>query len=136
MRRYLVEAAFELLRARLVVAWTLKRSLPALLEPTTGILDERTVRYVRYIVALAANAVPWSSVCLPNAVAARRMLARRGIGSTMHLGVGFHEGQALHAHAWLEADGIIVTGENGTGDVTRLPITEQDAMGPTKWGTR
>jgi hypothetical protein len=50
---------------------------------------------------------------LPQAIAAKFMLARRGCTSTLHFGVARDERAALIAHAWLEAGGFIVVGEDG-----------------------
>lgn len=50
--------------------------------------------------------------CLERALAARELLARRGVPSRLHLGV---KGTPIHdhalAHAWLESDGVLVSGE-------------------------
>jgi hypothetical protein len=43
-------------------------------------------------------------------MAARMMLARRGIASTMHFGAGRGRDKPLDAHAWLDAAGVEVTG--------------------------
>lgn len=123
MRRLLVEATLELLRARLLVDFGLRRALPGLLAPRNTddpVPPEQMQRDIRYIVWLASSSVPWRSLCLPNAIAARRMLARRGFPSTLHLGVGHHEAGDPHAHAWLEA-GSIITGAEGMETVTPLP---------------
>lgn len=53
--------------------------------------------------------LPWHSTCLVRALAARAMLRRRGIDCVLHFGV-MREGQALKAHAWLEAGGGHVCG--------------------------
>ncbi len=125
MRRFLVEATLQLLRARLLIAFSLRRSLPALLVPIApgdAAPPEQLGRDIRYILSIAARTVPWRSLCLPNAIAAKHMLSRRGYSSTLHLGVGHHASGDPHAHAWLEAGGRIVTGEDGTEAVTPLPL--------------
>ncbi len=126
MRRFLREAAWELARARLLVAFSLRRSLPSLLVPRTSANPqppEQLQRDIRYIITLAANTVPWRSLCLPNAIAAQHMLARRGFHSTLHLGVGHRDSGDPHAHAWLEAGSLIITGQDGMELVTPLPNT-------------
>ncbi len=56
---------------------------------------------------------PWRSTCLVKALAAHRMLARRGIKSTVHLGVKKSDSKGLEAHAWLSVDGSVrIGGEN------------------------
>jgi hypothetical protein len=79
-----------------------------------------TVLAVRRAVTVAARNVPWSAVCLPQAMAAKAMLARRGHGSALHLGAGPAVGGSLTAHAWLVAGGEIVVGEAGVAEVTPL----------------
>jgi hypothetical protein len=49
-------------------------------------------------------------VCLPQAMAARVMLKRRGVSSVMHFGAARGEDKPLDAHAWLDAAGVEVTG--------------------------
>ena len=57
--------------------------------------------------------VPWRSDCVVQALAARRWLARGGVGSTVCVGVRKDE-QGFQAHAWLKAAGRVVTG----GDIS------------------
>jgi hypothetical protein len=47
--------------------------------------------------------------CLVQALAARWLLARRGIASDLHIGV-LKNDDALEAHAWLERDGRVLVG--------------------------
>ena len=55
-----------------------------------------------------ARLLPWKPKCLPQAIAARAMLRRRGIPSHGHLGVVGTE--PLSAHAWVTVDGRVVQG--------------------------
>jgi hypothetical protein len=48
--------------------------------------------------------------CLARALAAECQLRRAGHLPRLHLGVGFDEAKTFLAHAWLESDGVIVTG--------------------------
>jgi hypothetical protein len=88
--------------------------------PDSGPRDLATVLAVRHAVTIAARNVPWNAVCLPQAMAAKAMLARRGQGSALHLGAGKLDGGGLAAHAWLEAGGEIVVGEAGVADMAPL----------------
>jgi Transglutaminase-like superfamily len=74
--------------------------------------DDRaaTARKVGDAVRRAARNVPFGAVCLPQAMAARRMLARRSIPSVMHFGAAKGQDKPIDAHAWLDAAGIKVTG--------------------------
>jgi transglutaminase superfamily protein len=87
--------------------------------PDSGSGDTATVLAVRQAVTVAARNVPWNAVCLPQAMAAKAMLARRGQGSALHLGTAMVE-DGLAAHAWLVAGGEIVVGEAGLPDMTPL----------------
>jgi hypothetical protein len=53
-----------------------------------------------------------STSCLAQAIAAACLLRRDGRNSTLTIGVRFDSAHRFHAHAWLESDGIIVTGRN------------------------
>lgn len=72
--------------------------------------DQATAAKVGWAVTRAARHVPFGAVCLPQAMAAKAMLARRGISSVMHFGTMRGEALSLSAHAWLEATGVEVTG--------------------------
>ncbi|MBX3736122.1 MAG: lasso peptide biosynthesis B2 protein [Candidatus Didemnitutus sp.] len=68
---------------------------------------------ISWAVQAAARHAPISFVCLPQAIAAQRMLRRRGIASTLYLGVAPDRADPalLQAHAWLRAGDKILTGE-------------------------
>jgi hypothetical protein len=72
--------------------------------------DQATAAKVGWAVTRAARHVPFGAVCLPQAMAAKAMLARRGIASVMHFGTMRGETLSLAAHAWLDAAGVEVTG--------------------------
>lgn len=65
---------------------------------------------VGWAVTRAARYVPFKAVCLPQAMAARIMLKRRGVESVMHFGAARGEEKPIDAHAWLDAAGVEVTG--------------------------
>jgi hypothetical protein len=88
-------------------------------SPDRGSCDVATVLAVGEAVTMAARNVPWNAVCLPQAMAAKAMLARRGQGSALHLGAA-RGSDGLTAHAWLVAGGEIVVGELGVADVAPL----------------
>ncbi len=51
----------------------------------------------------------WKNICLVKSVAARFMLTRRGIPSVFTLGLFFHDGMKLGAHAWVNSGEVYVT---------------------------
>jgi len=65
---------------------------------------------IRRAVQTMSRLVPWDSVCLAQALAAKWMLARRGMASTLYLGVAYDEQRKLRAHAWLRCGNLWVTG--------------------------
>ena len=65
---------------------------------------------IGWAVTRAARYVPFEAVCLPQAMAARVMLRRRGVASTMHFGATKALDKPVDAHAWLDAAGVEVTG--------------------------
>lgn len=71
----------------------------------------KTAGEIRWAVQAAAANVPWKPVCLPQAIAAQWMLRRRGIRSTLYLGVD--PGRQLDAHAWVRVGDAVVTGGAG-----------------------
>ena len=79
--------------------------------PVPAELDRARIEEARAIgraVRRAASVLPWHPVCLPQAVAARAMLRRRGIRPEVHLGITTVS--PLAAHAWVSVDGAVVLG--------------------------
>ncbi|MDB5679059.1 lasso peptide biosynthesis B2 protein [Sphingomonas bacterium] len=72
--------------------------------------DAATARAVRWAIRASAPFLPFRTVCLQQAMAARVMLKRRGIASVMHFGAPAEGERPIDAHAWLDAAGIKVTG--------------------------
>lgn len=70
------------------------------------------------LVTTAARYTPWQSHCLVQVLVTQHLLARQDIGGQFYLGVckrsqeGTSE-RALHAHAWLKCDGVVVNGAAG-----------------------
>jgi hypothetical protein len=121
-RILLLEAFLLLGVARLAVIvlpfrW-LARSLGIHMKITDGPMASDDLRLARTIggaVRSAARYTPWTSLCLPQAVAAKWMLKRRRIAGTLYLGVVKDETKAekLTAHAWLRCGPAILTGAKG-----------------------
>ncbi len=123
-RALLVEAGWWLLLARLAlmtvpfsrIAPRLGRFVPPdegrlrgfPLAPPAG--PSELARDVGWAVTLAARHVPFKAVCLPQAMAAKAMLGRRGVVSVLSFGVARTPRDGLEAHAWLAAAGVEVTG--------------------------
>ncbi|HYJ81678.1 MAG TPA: lasso peptide biosynthesis B2 protein [Allosphingosinicella sp.] len=75
-----------------------------------GRAERQAALDVGWAVTRIAAYFPTSAQCLAQALAARAMLRRRGIPSLMHVGVARSQDVPFEAHAWLEAEGVGVTG--------------------------
>lgn len=58
----------------------------------------------------------WESKCLVKALIAQKLLTKKGIHTTLYMGVG-KESDKMTAHAWLRCGSLYVTGGDGTGNV-------------------
>jgi len=74
----------------------------------------------------AARTTWWRSMCLEKALAGKWMLRRRGISSTMYVGVA-KRGTEFIAHAWLVGEGQTVTGAGKTVYATLAAFREPRA---------
>jgi hypothetical protein len=123
-RALLAEAVACLLAARLALIFIpfprLARRLGAFVSPAeartcqagtaTAPVQTQLARDIGWAVTRAARYVPFKAVCLPQAMAARVMLERRGVKSVMHFGAAKGTEKPFDAHAWLDAVGVEVTG--------------------------
>jgi len=75
-------------------------------------LDHGVVGNVGLALEMAARKLPWQSVCLPQAVAARWMLARRGYIVEVYFGSRRAEqaDEPPHLHAWAVVGDLCITG--------------------------
>ena len=69
-------------------------------------------------VSTMSRFTPWQSKCFAQAITARWMLRKRGIGGTLYLGVAKKEDNYLKAHAWFKCGDIFVTGKKGHKEYT------------------
>lgn len=71
--------------------------------------QQALIDQVGWAVRGASRHTPWTSNCMAQAMTGKWMLRRRGIPSTLYLGV--HKvNERLAAHAWLQAGNWIMTG--------------------------
>ena len=121
-RWLLVEAIVTLGLARLIIVTTPFRLIAPWLRraPEGHASNHMLLARVRRAVTIAARNVPWNAVCLPQAMAAKAMLARRGCGSAFHLGANFDAKGKLAAHAWLVCGGAVVVGAAGVDGIAPL----------------
>lgn len=106
-----IRAALFVLPFGAIVAWLERSSADRRSGPSSG--DE--AKQVAWAVTVASRFV-CGATCLTQALAARVLLARRGIPSALHLGVAKGEASSLEGHAWLEGEGAVLLGD---GDLDR-----------------
>jgi|SRR6185369_15876705 len=121
-RLLLAEAVLWLWLARLALIFisfpTIARRLGTFVPPSderaqlarTRTTQAELAEEIGWAVTRSARYLPFKAVCLPQAMAARVMLKRRGITSVMHFGAARGKEKPLDAHAWLDAAGVEVTG--------------------------
>jgi hypothetical protein len=120
-RLVLLEAACYLAAAHVAVhilpfSWVAPR-LGNLGEPAseTQLSQEQQIQaqQVGWAITALARYYPVDAKCLAQAIAGKWMLKRRGVLSTLYLGVErVHEGEKwLEAHAWLRCGTDIITGD-------------------------
>ncbi len=117
-RGRLGEAFFYLALARIALLFIPFKRLAARLgkqqhqSPATLALpiQHAQARRIGWAVTTMSRYVPWDSACLAQAVAAKWMLQKRGLTSTMYLGVAYDAQKKMLAHAWLRCGEVYVTG--------------------------
>ncbi|HEV2812709.1 MAG TPA: lasso peptide biosynthesis B2 protein [Solirubrobacteraceae bacterium] len=135
-RALLVEATLLLALARLVVVVlpfrVIARGLGARMaeSPHDESPAPERLRRLTWAIGAVARRTPWRSKCLEQALAAKAMLRRRGIPSTLYLGVARsvrESGSPFDAHAWLRSGTVHVT---GGADVSRYAVVSMFADAP------
>ncbi len=88
-----------------------------------------TVARVSRAIARAAVHTPWQSACLVQALAASKMLQKRGISGLLYLGIAKDATQKekMKAHAWTRCADAIVTGKSGHEAFTALSVFKWQA---------
>ncbi|MFN2101265.1 lasso peptide biosynthesis B2 protein [Altererythrobacter sp. MF3-039] len=111
------EAALLLLVARVLVTllplkyWRAQFGAIVPVTPDPDAICEGKCRIVRRAIVRAMRNAPLDFICLPQALAARWMLARRGIESNLSIGALRADTQGPRLHAWLTSGGHWVTGD-------------------------
>jgi hypothetical protein len=105
-------------------------ALLSLRDRDVGSLDpgeaQGVIESVTRAIAAASRHTPWRSNCLARAIAAKVMLRRRRVASTLYLGVRVEDG-ALTAHAWLGCDRSVPIGTDGLSNYTVVWTSEAGA---------
>ncbi|NMO95720.1 lasso peptide biosynthesis B2 protein [Paenibacillus lemnae] len=120
MKWMLIEAFFYLAWGRIFKLLPFAKAASSLGEhmketPFTPASQQEMLlmRQVSKAVHTMSRVTWWESQCLVKAVAAMKMLERRGIPSTLYLGSGRDDTGHMAAHAWLRSGSYILTGKEG-----------------------
>jgi hypothetical protein len=112
-----LEACYFMLEAKLMIRLVpMKKYLPRLgiLQSETSWKDPTACHPIIFKVSQAIlRNRKWMHLknrCYPEAIAAKKMLRRRGLPSTLYIGVGKTNGK-ITAHAWLRCGSFYVIGK-------------------------
>jgi len=83
------------------------------LRPPPAACPLSAIARVAWLVEVAGRYAPGRATCLKQALVLSWLLRRRGVSTTLQIGVA-RRGGALAAHAWLERDGEVVFGHGGS----------------------
>lgn len=87
--------------------------------------DRKEIKYdvnkdqLQYIYIVQRNirrlkrVIPWKVKCFEEAIAAKKVLEKHNIKTSMYLGVAKKDGNSLIAHAWLKRGDIFISGKKG-----------------------
>ena len=119
----MVEALAMLALVRLVVVVCPFRFIASRLgkqqdetENTAAVVSDQ-IRRVGWGIRLASRYTWWRSMCLEQAIVGKFMLHRRGVPSTLYLGVS-NANVDIEAHAWLRCGDTVLTGATGRDEYT------------------
>ncbi|MBP3961799.1 lasso peptide biosynthesis B2 protein [Paenibacillus lignilyticus] len=72
--------------------------------------NEMPIRQIAQAIRVVSRHTIWESQCMVRAIAAKKMLKRRQIESTLYLGTARDDQGNMIAHAWLRSGPFYVTG--------------------------
>jgi hypothetical protein len=80
--------------------------------------NKKMIKSVSHAIHIMSRYTFWESQCLVKAIAAMKMLERRGIDSTLYLGTARDEEGKMIAHAWLRSGPFYISGAEGMDSFT------------------
>lgn len=95
-----------------------EKGIESSFEATQWSLDETL--QVEKAVRRAVRYLPWRTKCFAQAIAAKRLLQKKKIPSTIYLGVAKRGEDKMIAHAWLRSGNRIVTGKEEVSKFTPI----------------
>ena len=118
-RKILNRTFFWLIRAFVLVRFIPLKWFSSLLgefrkEIEVESLQIDTILNVKKNIRRAKRILPFRVKCFEEAIAAKKVLEKEGVKSTLYLGVDKNTENELIAHAWLKVGELFVTGESRT----------------------
>lgn len=77
-------------------------------------------KQVRCLVLQVCHHTPWESKCLVRAILSAHLLKRKGMESTLYLGVNKNVAGDIQAHAWLRVGEMIIMGGENKNDFVEV----------------
>ena len=117
--RLMIEALVDLTAASIALR---RRRFEELVGATTSTqrgADVATARRIERVIRGWGRRLPWRPMCFEQALAAQRMMARRGLAATFHYGSRRGE-DGLEAHVWLSSGEVPVVGHRNANDFVEL----------------
>lgn len=114
----LPEALWRLFLARIRLLFPFARTAPQLglksqeTAAEVRAADVPSIQQITRAIRGGSKLTPWKSTCMVRAVAALNMLEKRGIESTLYMGVARDKQGQMIAHAWLRSGPYYVSGDD------------------------
>ncbi|MEG0238494.1 MAG: lasso peptide biosynthesis B2 protein [Clostridium sp.] len=93
--------------------------------------NQRDLNYVindlkrfRWAIQAVSKRTPWESKCLVQALTAQYLSNKKGITTTLYLGVKRDSDNNLIAHSWIRCGDFYITGGNGAGYAITAKFTK------------
>lgn len=78
----------------------------------------------KWVIQAVSKRTPWESKCLVQALTAQYLTNKKGITSTLYLGVKRDSDNNLIAHSWIRCGDFYITGGNGEGYAITAKFTK------------
>jgi hypothetical protein len=114
----LPEVLWRLFLARIRLLLPFERTAPQLglqsqeTAEVSGAADVPRIQQITRAIRAGSKLTPWNSTCMVRAVAGLKMLEKRGIESTLYMGVAKDKQGRMIAHAWLRSGPYYVSGDD------------------------
>lgn len=125
---FLAELALRILPLRHLLTLADKVFLKPHAENSSRPAPAHVIARMAWLVDVAGRYVPVRVTCLMQALVLSWLLGRRGIATTLRIGVARREGD-LTAHAWLELNGRVILGLSGSNGYVPLFPRDEVQMG-------